>query len=458
MEGSGALATWSRFAQDAYDLVSSGRARTAFDLRREPEALRDRYGRYSWGQSVLLARRLIEAGVRLVHVNWTREPGDSAVDNPMWDTHAQNADRLQDVLCPQFDVTFAALIQDLQARGLLAETLVVAIGEFGRTPRINGQGGRDHWGHVFSFVMAGAGIAGGQVFGSSDRNGAHPASDPVRPHDLTATIFHLLGIDHRGLFRDRLGRPQPITRGEPLRAVLGSASATSARCEPGGDLSFVPPYHASLLLDTEFASGRPLLALAPPSREKGWRGWPLGTEAGGNGLIVRAVDAPHRHVALGLEPDGTIAAGARAILAQEIRSARGGEYIFTVRASGAGSTREHFERDFRDSLVCRLVLFRFADASKDPRRVQELASLTIRAEYGDVGRARSFTLRKYLGSTAGGTNFAIGHGLGVAVVVENATGAPIGRTGDPGLRSAALRIHDVALSFSARPRHENTVD
>jgi hypothetical protein len=458
VELSGALGRWSRTTQDAYDLVSSSRARAAFDLGREPEALRDRYGRYSWGQTVLMARRLIEAGVRLVHVNWAREPGDSAVDNPMWDTHAQNADRLQDVLCPQFDVTFTALLEDLQARGLLAETLVVAIGEFGRTPKINGQGGRDHWGNVFSFVMAGAGIAGGQVFGSSDRNGAYPATNPIRPHDLTATIFHLLGIDHRSVFLDKLNRPQSITRGEPLHAILGAAPATAARCEPGGDLSFVPSYDASLLLDTDFASGRPLLAVTPPSREKGWRGWPLETQTDGNGLVVKAVGAPRRHVALGFRPGATIAAAARAILAQEIRAPRGGEYTLTLKASGGGETREQFELDFRDAFVCRLVLFRFADGSKDPRKIQELASLTIHPDYGDAGQARSFTLRKYLGSTAGGINFPIGHGLGVAVVVENATGAPIGRTGRPTPWSASLRIHDVALTFRAQPRHENTID
>jgi hypothetical protein len=308
--------------------------------------------------------------------------------------------------------------------------------------------------------MAGAGIAGGQVFGSSDRNGAYPASDPIRPQDLTATIFHLLGIDHRGFFRDKLGRPQAVSRGEPLHAVLGTAPATAARCEPGGDPSFVPPYDASLLLDTDFASGRPLLAVEPPSREKGWRGWPLGTEpdGNGNGLVVQAVDATRRHVLLGPGPAATIAAGARAMLAQEIRLARGGEYAFTVRASGSGATREQFERDFRDALVCRLVLFRFAEASKDPRRVQELASLTIRPDHGDFGQAGSFTLRQYLGSTAGGVNFPIGHGLGVAVVVENATGAPIGRVGGVDRWSASLKIHDVALTFRARPRHENTVD
>src|SRR5207249_5670010 len=137
VERGGSVEAWDRLSQHAFDLVTSGRARAAFDLSREPDRVRDRYGRYTWGQSVLLARRLIEAGVRLVHVNWTREPGDSAVDNPMWDTHAQNADRLQDVLCPQFDVTFAALLDDLAQRGLLDETLVVVVGEFGRTPRIN---------------------------------------------------------------------------------------------------------------------------------------------------------------------------------------------------------------------------------------------------------------------------------------------------------------------------------
>jgi hypothetical protein len=452
-EAGGNLRSWDRYAQDAYDLVSSGRARAAFDLDREPPKLRDRYGRYSWGQSVLLARRLIEAGVRLVHVNWAREPGDSAVDNPMWDTHAQNADRLQDVLCPQFDVTFSALMEDLGARGLLDETLVVAIGEFGRTPKINGQGGRDHWGNVFSFVMAGAGIAGGQVFGSSDRNGAAPASDPIRPHDLTATIFHLLGIDHGGTFPDKLGRPQPITRGEPLQAILGTQSATRQRCEPGGDPAFVPPYDASLLLDTAFSSGRPLLAPAPPSREKGWRGWPLTAEE--NGLTASVVgEAGSRAVVLGTSPSLKVAAGARTVLAQEIRSARGGEYTFTVTASGLGKAGETFDQDFAERLRCRLVLFRFADAAKDPRSVQELASVPFRPEYGGRAAAKDFILRQYLGSMAGGQNFPIGQGLGVAVVVENATGAPIEAAESP----TGLRVHNVAIGFSARPRHENMLD
>src|SRR5205814_2258920 len=124
LAGSESVEAWDRLSHHAFDLVTSGTARAAFDLGKESDRTRDRYGRYTWGQSCLLARRLIEAGVRLVHVNWARDPGDSAVDNPMWDTHAQNADRLQDSLCPMFDVTFDALMTDLADRGLLAETLV----------------------------------------------------------------------------------------------------------------------------------------------------------------------------------------------------------------------------------------------------------------------------------------------------------------------------------------------
>ncbi|WP_169973377.1 DUF1501 domain-containing protein [Tautonia rosea] len=452
VEQGGVLDGWDRYAQHAYDLVSSGRARAAFDLSQEPAKVRDRYGRDSWGQTVLLARRLIEAGVRLVHVNWTREPGDSAVDNPMWDTHAQNADRLQDVLCPQFDVTFTALLEDLESRGLLDETLVVAIGEFGRTPRINAQGGRDHWGNVFSFVMAGAGISGGQVFGSSDRDGALPASEPIRPHDLTATIFHLLGIDHHGTFPDKLGRPQPITRGEPLYSLLGNAPATLDRCEPGGDPAFVPPYDASKLLDTDFSSGRPLIAVTPSSRDKGWRAWPIGSETEPNGLIVRPIETPDRQIALGVAPNATVASGASAILAQEIRSARGGEYTFTVTASGSGDSPEQFDEEFLGRFSCRLVLFRFANSSKNPREVQELASIDFRPTFGEP---RSFTLERYLGSTSGNVNFAIGQGLGVAVVVQNTTGQAIEGSNTQESPSAALRIHHVSLRFSARPRHEN---
>jgi uncharacterized protein (DUF1501 family) len=211
-----------RLTRESLDLVLSGTVRGAFALDREKPELRDRYGRGKWAQSILLARRLIEAGVRMVFVNWPREPGDLSSSNPLWDTHGQNDARMKNVLCPQFDLGFTALIEDLGERGLLAETLVVAIGEMGRTPKFNSSGGRDHWGNVFSFVMAGAGISAGQAYGTSDKNGAYPATNRVQPEDLTATIFHLLGIGHEALFRDRFNRPFRVTEGTPIAGILGS--------------------------------------------------------------------------------------------------------------------------------------------------------------------------------------------------------------------------------------------
>ncbi len=204
---------YDRLQQEALGVLTTGKARQAFALDQEPETLRDRYGRGKWGQSVLLARRLIEAGVRFVHVQWPREPGDLSSGAPVWDTHANNNSRVKSVLCPQFDVGFSALIADLESRGLLDETLVVANGEFGRTPKFNANGGRDHWGPVFSFALAGAGISGGQVYGASDSRGAYPASGRVLPQELAATILHLLGIGHDATMLDRRGRPTHICNG-----------------------------------------------------------------------------------------------------------------------------------------------------------------------------------------------------------------------------------------------------
>jgi hypothetical protein len=217
------IAALDRMHDRAFDVMQSATARAAFEIERERSSLRDRYGRQKFGQSVLLARRLVEAGVRLVQVNWPREPGDQMTGFPVWDTHKNNSPRLRDVLCPQFDAAFAALIVDLQERGLLDETLVIAMGEFGRSPRINADGGRDHWGSCFSLAAAGAGIAGGQVIGSSDRDGAFPASRVLRPPDLAATIFHLLGINPAGDFLDLLGRPRPLVNGGVVIRELAGA-------------------------------------------------------------------------------------------------------------------------------------------------------------------------------------------------------------------------------------------
>ena len=446
------LETWDRLSIQAFDLVTSGKARAAFDLSKENDATRNRYGRYTWGQSCLLARRLIEAGVRLVHVNWAREPGDSAVDNPMWDTHAQNADRLQDALCPMFDVSFDALLNDLADRGLLAETLVVVVGGFGRTPRINERGGRDHWGHVFSMALAGAGIRGGQVIGASDRNGAYPITEPIRGGDLTATIFHLLGIDPGGTFRDKAGQPHPITKGEPIAVALGTGPALATRCEPGGDVAFVPPYDSSLLLDTEFDT-RPLVSLARPTREKGWRADPIWSAKTAHSLAIRK-DARSVVMGYGLgdaKAGLRIEAGMRCVLAQEIRNARGGQYTFALEAMGEASSEDEFVNGFLANFTCRLILFRFRNINKDPREAIELAAREFQPEFGKAGR---FSLDRFLGSRGGGVNFAIGNGLGVAVVVEKKTpGQLTFPPNEP--HHGAIRIRSVKLDFSAVPRDEN---
>lgn len=206
-------------ARQAFDLLGSSRARRAFRLDEEPETNRQRYGESPFGRSVLLARRLVEAGVRLVQVNWYRGP-DEPPNNPCWDSHVAESSRLKEVLAPPTDRALSALIEDLDRRGLLEETLVVCMAEFGRTPRIEANGGRGHWGSVFSIVLAGGGIQGGQVYGGSDRIGAYPAAGRVRPEDLSATIFHCLGCPPESEYRDPLGRPHPVSRGEVIRAIL----------------------------------------------------------------------------------------------------------------------------------------------------------------------------------------------------------------------------------------------
>jgi hypothetical protein len=202
----------------AFDLLSSPAAQRAFDITAEPDATRNRYGRHVFGQSVLLARRMVEAGVRLVHVNWVRH--DQGKGGQGYDTHRDHLDWARTELLPPTDAAFAALIEDLDGRGFLDETLVIMMGEFGRTPRFNNAGGRDHWPHCFSVVMAGGGIRGGQVLGASDRIAAYPASEPVSPENLIATLYHCLGIDPRTIIHDQQDRPFPLVGDEPLHALL----------------------------------------------------------------------------------------------------------------------------------------------------------------------------------------------------------------------------------------------
>jgi hypothetical protein len=210
---------YDRQTQQAFDMLRSARAGHAFDLDREPVAMRERYGRSPFGQSVLLSRRLVEAGVSLVQVNWYRGP-DEPNDNPCWDSHVNEPDRLRNVLVPPADQAFSTLLEDLTQRGMLDDTLVVCMAEFGRTPRYNGRNGRDHWGPVFSVALAGGGIRGGIVHGASDHIGAQPRDGRVLPEDLTATIFHCLGHSPDTEIHDTLNRPIPLSRGQVIRQIL----------------------------------------------------------------------------------------------------------------------------------------------------------------------------------------------------------------------------------------------
>jgi hypothetical protein len=197
----------------AFALVTSPEVQRAFDLSQEPARVRERYGRHTWGQSHLLARRLLEAGVRFV----TTVNGPSIT----WDTHQDNFNRLKNRLVPPMEQAFAALLDDLATRGLLDSTLVVWMGDFGRTPTINNTTGRDHWPHCYSMVLAGGGIRGGQVVGESDPNGAYPRSYPVAPADIHATVFTALGYDpHQITYLSPEGRPFPLSDGQPIRALL----------------------------------------------------------------------------------------------------------------------------------------------------------------------------------------------------------------------------------------------
>ena len=223
----------------AFELVASPEARRAFDLSSEPRHVRERYGLDPdnprtkearqfgglphLGQCLLLARRLIEAGVRVVTVC------TGARYDQSWDTHRDHFPLLKRSLLPMFDRGFSALLADLSERGLLDTTLVAAMGEFGRTPKVGqitssagaDKGGRDHWPHCYTVLLAGGGLPAGAIFGASDAHAAYPARDPVTPPDLAATIYHAMGLDPEALIQDQFGRPFPLSTGTPIRALVG---------------------------------------------------------------------------------------------------------------------------------------------------------------------------------------------------------------------------------------------
>jgi hypothetical protein len=207
--------------QLAFTMLTSGKIARAFEMDREPPTIRDRYGRHSFGQSLLLARRLLEAGVPLVQANMGR------VQN--WDSHSAIFSTLKKRLLPPLDQAVAALLDDLEASGLLRETLVIVLGEFGRTPKLSKQGGsnspgRDHWAPCFFGLFAGASVRGGQVIGKSDKIGAYPATTPYSPDDIGATVYHTLGVDPASEVRDRQDRPVQLNRGQRIDALFTAAA------------------------------------------------------------------------------------------------------------------------------------------------------------------------------------------------------------------------------------------
>lgn len=200
--------------QQAFEMLHSPHTRRAFALDSEAAAVRDRYGRNTFGQTLLLARRLVEAGVPLITVSWAKQNGDQ------WDTHRGNYPKLRELL-PRLDIGLAAFLADLSSRGLLDTTLVYCLGEFGRTPTMNENAGRDHWPNCYSVLMGGGGVRTGTVFGASDRQAAYPTVQPVAPWDLAATVYHCLGIDPGAEVHDQQGRPLRVAIGEPVDGLLG---------------------------------------------------------------------------------------------------------------------------------------------------------------------------------------------------------------------------------------------
>lgn len=216
-------AAWDGLQDKAMSLLASGPVKRAFEIDREDPRTRDRYGRHPFGQSLLLARRLVEAGVPIIQANM------GSMNN--WDTHAENFQQLRTRLLPPLDQGLSALLDDLEIRGLLDQTLVIMVGEFGRTPRVGQDSqsnpqhrtGRDHWAGVFSALFAGAGVVGGQVIGRSDKMGAYPASRAFYPSDLGATIYKALGVDPESAVTDQLGRPLQLNRGQVIDPLYTTA-------------------------------------------------------------------------------------------------------------------------------------------------------------------------------------------------------------------------------------------
>lgn len=215
------------YYEKAFNLILSGRAKRAFDLNEEPASLRDKYGRHTFGQSLLLARRLVEAGTRFVQVNWPAVANGDP-NNDAWDCHAGILKPVKQLHGPKLDSALSSLVEDLQERGLAKDTMVIAIGEFGRSPRMgvstsgngNAPDGRDHWPYCYTALITGGGVPGGKLYGKSDAHGSAPVDSPVHPIELLATIYHSLGIDPETLIYNDLNQPRPLVDAKPVLGLF----------------------------------------------------------------------------------------------------------------------------------------------------------------------------------------------------------------------------------------------
>ena len=214
MDRASELQNFDAFHRQAFNLLSSPATARAFHLAAEPAVVRARYGATQFGQRCLLARRLAEAGVPIVNVHFCHTPEGS------WDTHSRHFSQMKNQLCPIFDQAFSALIEDLDQRDMLTQTLVLATAEFGRTPRVNNAGGRDHWPWVYSIALAGGGTRPGTVYGASDGIAAYPIANPHDPRDLAATVYHLLGVPENTLIHDQTNRPHALVIGQKISGLL----------------------------------------------------------------------------------------------------------------------------------------------------------------------------------------------------------------------------------------------
>jgi len=224
MESSAETAGFDRYYEKAISMLGSEKLRRAFDLSQEDAMIREAYGRTTYGQSCLLARRLVEHGAKFVTVYFSPSIGGQSTTSGGWDTHGFNNTRMFPIIekrhLPITEQTLPTLLNDMDSRGMLKDTLVIWMGEFGRTPHINDNASRDHWPKCYTTLLAGAGVKKGYVYGASDAEGAYPAENPVRPDDLAATLYYLFGIDPKTEVRDRNDRPLPVAKGDPIMDIM----------------------------------------------------------------------------------------------------------------------------------------------------------------------------------------------------------------------------------------------